>query len=138
MVHVYDGEILKEDPQANKNSTGDAKSDARERRIRGKFWKTFKKAADYIPFSEDLVASYYCALDPQTPHRTKMVLISALAYFVLPLDWIPDFILGVGFTDDIAVLTAAIAAIRTSLMPAHYDAARAALGDKDAQKDKAD
>ena len=138
MGHVYDGEILKPDPKSEEYNTGNAKSDADERKIRTKFWKTFKKAANHIPFSEDLVASYYCALDPQTPHRTKMVLISALAYFILPLDWIPDFILGVGFTDDVAVLTAAIAAIRTSIMPAHYDAARTALSDKNAQQDKAE
>ncbi|MEM7461240.1 MAG: YkvA family protein [Pseudomonadota bacterium] len=135
MGQVLEGEILTEDPETGENAAGSKKARADERKVRDKFWKTFRKAADKIPFSEDLVASYYCALDPQTPHRTKMVLISALAYFVLPLDWVPDFILGVGFTDDIAVLTAAIAAIRSSMTPAHYAAARAALDDSDAQKD---
>jgi uncharacterized membrane protein YkvA (DUF1232 family) len=52
------------------------------------------------------------------------------------MDWIPDFIIGVGFTDDIAVLTGAIAAIRSSIMPAHYAAARAAIADADAQQDQ--
>ncbi len=38
-----------------------------EKRVRGGFWKTFAKAADKLPFLEDLVASYYCALDPTLP-----------------------------------------------------------------------
>ena len=129
MVHVYDGEILEPEPNPGKSSSD-------ERKVRGGFWRTFKKAAARIPFAEDLVASYYCALDPHTPHRTRLILFGALAYFVLPMDWIPDFIFGVGFTDDIAVLTGAIAAIRSSIMPAHYEAARAALADRDIQQDQ--
>ena len=72
--------------------------------MRSKFWATFRKAARYIPFAEDLVAAYYCAFDPATPIRVRAILIGALAYFVLPLDVIPDFIAGLGFTDDVTVL----------------------------------
>ena len=54
-------------------------------------------------------------------------MLAALAYFVLPADAIPDFIFGLGFTDDIAVLTAAITAIRAHMTPAHRAAARDAL-----------
>jgi uncharacterized membrane protein YkvA (DUF1232 family) len=80
---------------------------------------------------EDVVAAYYCALDPKTPTRTRAILMAALAYFVLPTDLVPDFILGFGFTDDIAVLTAAITAMRSALNPSHYAAARKALADAD-------
>jgi uncharacterized membrane protein YkvA (DUF1232 family) len=76
---------------------------------------------------EEVVASYYCALDDKTPLRAKGILFGAIAYFVLPADTVPDFILGLGFTDDIAVLSAAIAAVRTHLTPAHRLAAREAL-----------
>ena len=91
------------------------------------FWRTAKRAARRIPFMEEVVASYYCALDDKTPLRAKGILFGAIAYFVLPADTIPDFILGLGFTDDIAVLSAAIAAVRTHLTPAHRLAAREAL-----------
>ena len=50
-------------------------------------------------------------LDKKTPLRAKGILLAALGYFVLPVDIIPDFVLGLGFTDDIAVLTAAITAV---------------------------
>ena len=99
----------------------------REQKVRAAFWPTFKKAASRIPFSEDLVASYYCALDPKTPNRVRMLLLAALAYFVIPFDIVPDFILGFGFGDDVAVLAAAIAAVRGSITEAHWEAARRIL-----------
>jgi uncharacterized membrane protein YkvA (DUF1232 family) len=103
---------------------GDAE---RARRVRRKFWQTMKRAARQIPFMEDVVAAYYCALDTSTPTRVRGVLLAALAYFVLPVDMIPDFVAGFGFTDDVAVLTAAITAVRTHITPAHRAAARQAL-----------
>lgn len=99
----------------------------REQRVKRDFWKTFRKAVRYVPFSEDVVAAYYCALDPNTPSRVRGTLLAALAYFVLPLDMIPDFIIGAGFGDDLAVLTAVITAIRGHITDEHYNAARSAL-----------
>lgn len=102
-----------------------------EDNLRANFWRTAKKAARHVPFMEDVVAAYYCALDKETPLRVKGILIAALGYFILPADAIPDVIVGLGFTDDIAVLTAALAAVRTHLKPAHLLAAKEALARKD-------
>ena len=63
--------------------------------------------AGQIPFAEDLAAAYFCAVDPATPSRVKGILFAALAYFVMPVDFIPDFITGLGFTDDAAVFAMA-------------------------------
>jgi uncharacterized membrane protein YkvA (DUF1232 family) len=101
----------------------------REERVRIQFWRTLKRAARQVPFMEDVVAAYYCALDTRTPTRVRGILLAALAYFVLPTDFIPDFILGFGFTDDVAVLTAAITALRSHITPAHRSAAREALAE---------
>lgn len=101
----------------------------REERVRGQFWRTARRAARQVPFMEDVVAAYYCALDSRTPTRVRGVLLAALAYFVLPVDFIPDFIFGLGFTDDVAVLTAAITALRSHITPAHRAAAREALSE---------
>src|SRR5262245_20911860 len=101
----------------------------REREVRAKFWRTVKRAARQIPFMEEVVAAYYCALDERTPLKAKGILLAALAYFVMPADAIPDVIFGLGFTDDVAVLTAAIAAIQAHLTPAHRAAARRALAE---------
>lgn len=100
----------------------------REQKVQNKFWKTVRNAARQVPFMEDLVASYYCAMDSQTPTRVRGILLAALAYFVLPLDGIPDFFALVGFSDDVAVLGVALAAVRSHIKPGHYAAARNALG----------
>ncbi len=104
-----------------------ASVNADEGEVRDKFWRTAKKAARHIPFMDEVVAGYYCALDKNTPVRAKAILLAALAYFVLPTDTIPDFIFGLGFTDDMAVLTAAITAVRAHMTPAHRIAAKEAL-----------
>ena len=126
MNKILFGEILEPetDPEPEKMA-------ANEARVRAGFWRTLRRAARRVPFMLDLVAAYYCALDPATPTRARVILLSALAYFVLPLDWVPDFIIGFGFTDDMAVLAAAIGAIRANLTDRHYMAAQAALDKED-------
>jgi uncharacterized membrane protein YkvA (DUF1232 family) len=106
----------------------------REERVRRNFWRTVKRAARQVPFMEEVVASYFAALDKRTPARVRGTLLAALAYFVLPLDFVPDFLAGLGFTDDIAVLTAALTAIRGHIKPAHRKAAREALDDEPASR----
>ncbi len=106
------------------------RSERREERVRTGFWRTARKAARHVPFMEDVVAAYYAALDRKTPLRVRGTLLAALAYFVMPADLIPDFIVGLGFSDDVAVLTAAITAIQGHIKPAHRKAARAALAEK--------
>ncbi|WP_425484623.1 YkvA family protein [Aureimonas mangrovi] len=120
------GEILR--------PASEAERDGQEKRVRRSFFKTMKRAARFIPFSQDVVASYYCAIDRKTPAATRGVLLAALAYFVLPFDVIPDFVMGLGFTDDAAVLLAAFTAVQRDIRPEHYEKARHALNE-DAKED---
>ncbi|HEX3651588.1 MAG TPA: YkvA family protein [Rhizomicrobium sp.] len=92
------------------------------------FWRKLLRAVRQIPFAEDLAAAYFCAVDPETPGRVRGILIGALAYFVTPIDVIPDFVAGVGFTDDAAVLAMAIGLVSRNIKPEHYERARMALG----------
>jgi uncharacterized membrane protein YkvA (DUF1232 family) len=116
MTKVLIGEILGPEDEAK-----------RSERIKRLFFETFRKAARYIPFAEELVAAYYCALDPETPHRVRAMLLAALAYFVLPVDSVPDFLVGIGFTDDAAILLATITLVRAHITPIHLAAARRVL-----------
>jgi uncharacterized membrane protein YkvA (DUF1232 family) len=45
-------------------------------------------------------------LDPDTPTPVKMTVLAALTYLLVPIDLIPDFIPGMGFSDDLVALTA--------------------------------
>jgi uncharacterized membrane protein YkvA (DUF1232 family) len=98
-----------------------------ERIVRAGFWRKLRRLAGRIPFAEDLVAAYYCAMDPSTPLTARAVLLGAVAYFVLPFDAVPDFMAVFGYGDDAAVLAAAIATAGAHLRSSHREAARESL-----------
>ena len=95
--------------------------------VRRRFWIKLKRVVANLPFAEDLLAAYYCAFDKQTPRHVQVALLGAIAYFILPFDFIPDMMPILGFTDDAAVLATAIRMVATHIRPEHRDAARAAL-----------
>ncbi len=95
-----------------------------EQRVREGFWNKIARNLALLPFVDQAVAAYYCALDPATPFRAKAVLLAALAYFIMPLDLVPDFIAGLGFTDDLTVIATAIGLVRQHITPAHLARAR--------------
>ena len=95
--------------------------------VRQRFWIKFKRVVAKLPFAEDLLAAYYCAFDKQTPRHVQATLLGAIAYFILPFDFIPDMLPVLGFTDDAAVLATAIRLVASHITPEHYAAARAAL-----------
>jgi uncharacterized membrane protein YkvA (DUF1232 family) len=96
-------------------------------RVERDFWRKLKATCRKLPFIDDLVSVYYCAMDPATPLQTKAILFGALAYFVLPFDVVPDFIALLGFADDAAVLYAAIRAVLPHIKPEHRVRAKDAL-----------
>jgi uncharacterized membrane protein YkvA (DUF1232 family) len=95
--------------------------------LRRSFWRKLRRVVAQIPFAEDLLAAYYCAFDRQTPRHVQAALLGAIAYFILPFDFIPDMLPVLGFTDDAAVLATAIRLVAIHITPEHRDAARAAL-----------
>lgn len=100
-----------------------------EARFGSEFIGRLKRVAKRIPFAEDLLAAWICARDPATPRRVKLTLLAALGYFVLPLDALPDVMPLLGFTDDAAVIAAALAAVAGSITPQHREKAREMLTD---------
>ena len=97
-------------------------------RLSESFWPKLKRVVAQIPFAEDLLAAYYCAFDKDTPSAVKATLIGAIAYFVLPVDAIPDFIPVIGYGDDALVLATAMKLVSDHITPAHRQAAREQLG----------
>jgi uncharacterized membrane protein YkvA (DUF1232 family) len=95
--------------------------------VRKRFWSKLKQVAAKLPFTEDLLAAYYCAFDKETPRHVQVALLGAIAYFILPFDFIPDMMPMLGFTDDAAVLATAIRLVATNITEDHRAAARAAL-----------
>ncbi|MGB8399172.1 YkvA family protein [Bradyrhizobium sp.] len=95
--------------------------------LRRRFWIKLKQVVAKLPFAEDLLAAYYCAFDKETPRHVQVALLGAIAYFILPFDFIPDMLPVLGFTDDAAILATAIRMVANHITPEHREAARAAL-----------
>lgn len=101
---------------------------ARDREgVRKRFFAKAKRVAAHLPFAEDLIAAYYCAFDRKTPRHVQISLLGALAYFILPFDFVPDLLPVLGFTDDAAVLATALRLVASHISPDHRDAARTAI-----------
>jgi uncharacterized membrane protein YkvA (DUF1232 family) len=98
-----------------------------EQRVARGFWPKIRKVAAHVPFASEALAVWYCARDDETPVAAKGMMFAALAYFVLPVDAIPDFIAGIGYTDDAAVFVAMLSIVGKNLKPKHREAARAAI-----------
>ena len=98
-----------------------------EQRVERGFWPKMRKVAAHIPFASEALAVWYCARDDETPVAAKGLMFAALAYFVLPVDAIPDFIAGIGYTDDAAVFMAMLTLVGKHVKPRHRAAARAAI-----------
>ena len=50
-----------------------------------------------------------------TPWRSLLMIIAAVIYFIMPIDFIPDFIVGIGLLDDIAVIGWTLAAVQADI-----------------------
>lgn len=95
-----------------------------EQRVDEGFWPKIRRVAAKVPFAKEALSVWYCAKDDATPLAAKGMMLAALAYFVLPVDAVPDFIAGLGYTDDAAVFTALMAVVGRNLKPRHKAAAK--------------
>lgn len=90
--------------------------------------KAMKRATSRIPFVDDVLAMYYCAIDPKTPAKIRLVIGATLLYLVMPIDAIPDFLALVGYTDDITALMVLVKLVSSHVTDAHRQKAQGRLG----------
>lgn len=60
---------------------------------------------------------FYLLQSKDVPAKAKTVVIGALGYLILPVDLIPDFIVALGFTDDLTALLVALRTVDKYLTP---------------------
>lgn len=74
------------------------------------FWEKVKRYA--LAAGSEVVEKalwlYYAAQKPETPIWAKSIIYGALAYFISPVDAIPDALPLVGYADDLGALAAAV------------------------------
>jgi uncharacterized membrane protein YkvA (DUF1232 family) len=85
----------------------------------GEFWDKLRRFARVAgrEVVEKALLLYLVLRDEKTPRWARTTVIGALGYFIAPIDAIPDFVPGAGFTDDLGVLALALAAVATSITP---------------------
>ncbi|MDX2177688.1 MAG: DUF1232 domain-containing protein [Candidatus Sumerlaeia bacterium] len=90
------------------------------------FWSKVKKFGKMMGHEvlEKAFILYFVYVDPDTPVWAKIKIAAALAYLVSPVDAIPDFVPVVGFSDDLAVLAAAVGAVALHTKEIHKAMAR--------------
>ena len=77
------------------------------------FWNTLSRYAGKAgrEVVEKALWLFYAARDPRTPVWVRNTIYGALGYFILPLDAVPDMLPIVGYSDDLAVMAAALLAV---------------------------
>ena len=68
------------------------------------FIRKIKELKEDIPLFISLLRSYIRKEYKEIPLGTIVAVVAALAYFLAPVDVIPDFIPGFGFVDDASVI----------------------------------
>ncbi|HMN70158.1 MAG TPA: YkvA family protein [Bdellovibrionales bacterium] len=68
---------------------------------------------------------WYCMTDARTPGHVKALMLGDLIYLISPIDAIPDFLPLVGYSDDIGLMAATIAALATHIRKEHREQALA-------------
>lgn len=93
------------------------------------FWNKTKKYAKVAGEGvlEPALKMYYAALDADTPAWAKATIFAALGYFISPVDAIPDIVPVVGYSDDLGVLAAALAATAVHIKDEHVRKAKETL-----------
>jgi uncharacterized membrane protein YkvA (DUF1232 family) len=95
------------------------------------FWRVIGKLANRGGRKIIILAMtlFHCLNDSETPAWAKSVIIGALGYLIFPLDFIPDALLGAGFTDDWSVILGAVATVAAHIKEDHK-AKAAAIADR--------
>ncbi|MBQ0107534.1 MAG: DUF1232 domain-containing protein [Phascolarctobacterium sp.] len=89
--------------------------DLQDKYDESKFWKFVKETGKAVgkPLLRKSLELYYAMTRHDMPVQMKLEVMGALAYLVLPLDLIPDFIPVIGWTDDAAALAFAYTSAQT-------------------------
>lgn len=95
----------------------------------GSFWQKLTGAAGRAGSQvlENALVLFFTLRRPDVPAWAKGVIYGALGYFILPIDAIPDIIPGIGFSDDLTALAAAMVAVAAHVTPEVRQQAQAQL-----------
>jgi len=85
--------------------------------VNEKLWEKLEKVGKKISFAKDMLAFVNYMRDPNVSLHRKSIVVSALIYFIFPLDAIPDIAPLIGYLDDLGVIAAVLKFLGSELIP---------------------
>jgi len=98
-----------------------------ERVLRRRLWSRLWARAASLPFAQDVIAAYFCAIDRRTPLAVKLTLLGALSGFLLPQRLVPKLLRSLVLGGDVAMLLGALQSFAAHIQPEHRLRARLVL-----------
>ena len=86
-----------------------------ESKLWAKLKKVARKAGVKVVYAALIL--YYLTRSDEVPTLEKVKIYGTLGYFILPTDLIPDAVVALGYTDDLAALAWAIWSLRKYITP---------------------
>lgn len=78
-----------------------------------RFWAKVGKHGRKMgrPLLERVLVLFYALVNPRMPDTARLWVVGALLYLILPADAVPDFLVPLGYTDDMSVILAALSKV---------------------------
>ena len=95
----------------------EARYEENARVVSRQFESKFNKVGGKLRFAQDLIAMFRYFMDSEVAWHRKVVIVAALAYFISPIDAIPDLAPFVGYLDDFGVILAVTKFMSKELEP---------------------
>ena len=83
--------------------------------LKEKLQKVAKRAGVKVVYY--VLVLYYALQSPATSKKDRTLIIGSLGYFILPTDLLPDFLIGLGYPDDLGVLAWAVWRVLQNITP---------------------
>lgn len=104
-----EAEVLIKDKQKTTNTVNEAMEKA------SKHKNQLEKVWDYLQLFFSIVKDYINGTYKEIPLKTIVSIVASLLYLISPIDFIPDFIPGIGFIDDVFVIGLVISSATSDL-----------------------
>lgn len=98
-----------------------------ERVLRRRLRSRLFALAASLPFAQQVIAAYFCAIDRRTPLAVKLTLLGALAGFLLPQHLVPKLLRSLVLAGDVGMLLGALQGFAAHVRPEHRQSARLVL-----------
>ena len=96
-------------------ATAPTRAPAAEQRL----WRKLLRAAATVTMAEELVAAWYCAVDPDTPAHVRATLLAALAFFVVPTPAMRGALVAIGITGRFVTIEVLVRTVAQHITPKH-------------------